>query len=66
MQDISFNILGRTFWKESAFLYEHAYLSVILSTIFSIMIGVVTYYLVEKPSYNALMRLFARNRNENV
>ena len=52
MQQISFYIMARTFWKNTFFLREHVFLSLLFSVVFSVIIGIGTYYLVEKPFHH--------------
>ena len=49
MQQISFYLMARTFWRNTSFLYDHVYLSLLASVVFSVFIGVLTYYLIEQP-----------------
>lgn len=58
MQQISFFIMERTFWKNTSFLAEHVLLTLLISIAFSAVVGIATFYLVEKPSqyfYKVLM-----------
>jgi len=55
MQQISFWILRRSLWKNAAFV-ENVPLCLFFSLLFSISIGIATYYLVERPA----VRLYAR------
>ncbi len=59
MQQVSFNILKRTFWKNTAFLVNHVYASIVLSLLFSILVGIIIYYMIERPAaacYNTVKR----------
>ncbi len=52
MQQISFYLLMRSLWKTA--LIDHVALCILVSLLFSVIIGIATYYLVEKPC----MKLF--------
>ncbi|MGN1106334.1 MAG: acyltransferase family protein, partial [Huintestinicola sp.] len=47
MQQLSFFFLGKTFWTNSAFLYDHAILSCLISVIISVVCGIIVYHCVE-------------------
>ncbi len=49
MQQISFYILWRTLWLQSDFVYYHTYWCIAASVLFSVLVGVLTYHLVERP-----------------
>lgn len=51
MQQISFWLLGMTFWKNTDFLYRHTLISIAISVLLSIALGIAVYYLVEKPCW---------------
>ena len=53
MQQISFWILQKTLWKTQ--IIENTSICILLSLIFSIILGIITYHLIEKPSYKYLM-----------
>ncbi len=57
MQQISFWILGITLWKSSVFI-NNIYQCLLVSILFSVIVGVLTYYLVEKPSAKYLKKKF--------
>lgn len=50
MQQISFNILSRSLWQTS--LIQNPYLCLTLSVCLSVVIGIGTYYLIERPCMN--------------
>lgn len=50
MQQVSFELMGRTFWKNTDFLFSHAYMALALSTLTSVLVGVAVYHLVEAPA----------------
>lgn len=50
MQQISFYILQRIFWNNSAYVQNHFVRTLLISTAFSILFGIAAYYIVEKPS----------------
>ncbi|MCD7856358.1 MAG: acyltransferase [Clostridiales bacterium] len=49
MQQISFYILMRALWLQSDFVYDHTYWCIAASVLFSVLVGVLTYHLVEGP-----------------
>lgn len=49
MQQFSFYLLSDSFWKNSNFLNSHVGLTILYSMLFSIGIGILTFYLVEHP-----------------
>lgn len=49
MQQISFNILGITIWKNTSFIKNYAICNLLLSQLFVVFVGVCTYHLIEKP-----------------
>ena len=53
MQQISFWILQKTLWKTQ--IIENTSICILLSLIFSIILGIITYHLIEKPGYKYLM-----------
>jgi len=50
MQQIAFYILRKTFWRNTAFLNEHIAAALIISTLLTVLVGVVTYHIVEVPA----------------
>ena len=50
MQQISFNILGKTFWKRKDFITNNEFLTIIISIVISVCLGVITYHFVEQPA----------------
>ena len=50
MQIIAFYILRKTFWRNTAFLSSHPAASLLLSVAAAVLLGILTYYLVEKPA----------------
>ena len=49
MQQPAFRFLKRTFWKNSRFVNQHVFLTIALSVLFCIFLGIAVYYLVERP-----------------
>lgn len=49
MQQISFYIMRKTIWASP--LISHVYYCIMTSILLSALIGIATYYLVEKPGY---------------
>ncbi len=64
MQQLSFFILGKTLWKETSFI-SNIYLSLSVSLLVSFIIGIITYYLVEKPAYKYLKKHFIKHNDIN-
>ena len=64
MQQITFNILGLTLWKYSVFV-NNVPVCITISLLFSVLIGIITYYLIEIPvgKYikQSLEKLFINN-----
>ena len=64
MQLISFYILQRTLWKNTDFVQNHALRCIAVSVLFSVVLGIAVYYIIEKPSARLLKkfgkRLFAK------
>lgn len=50
MQQISFYILRDTVWKNTSLLENHTYISLCISIVFSILVGVLTYHIIERPA----------------
>lgn len=49
MQQISFYILQRTLWQNTDYVQHHAYRCLAISVAFSVLVGIVVYYVIEKP-----------------
>ena len=56
MQQASFYILGRTFWKNTGFVCTYEIATILISLVFSVILGIGTYYLVEKPVYSRFLK----------
>lgn len=54
MQNLSFYISLRILWSHKNFCYSHSVLAVVLAFVISVLLGIITYYLVEVPSYKFL------------
>lgn len=50
MQQFTFNLLGKTLWKNTDFVCSNPYLTVAVSVAACVVIGVITYHLVEQPA----------------
>lgn len=65
MQQISFYILQKTLWKNSAYVSNHFLRLLALSLLFAVAFGILTYYVIEKPGkfvFDKLGdKLFSRN-----
>lgn len=57
MQQVSFWILKKTIWQDTAYIEQHALRSIAVSLIFSIVVGIITYYVIEKPATAGLKKL---------
>lgn len=56
MQQISFDLLKRTLWKNTALVLGHPYPTCIVSVAFSVLVGIAVYFLVERPCAAAYRR----------
>ena len=56
VQRISFYILEKTLWTNSDFVQNHTYRCIAVSILFSVLLGIATYYVIEKP----FARLFGK------
>lgn len=54
MQQTSFDILKKTLWKNTDFVANNMYLCLAVSVAFSILFGILIYYVVEQPSKKSL------------
>ncbi|MCD7723075.1 MAG: acyltransferase [Clostridiales bacterium] len=65
MQQIAFYILQKTLWTNTDFVVNHAYRTIAVSLAFSGALGVLVYYICEKPSSKLINsfanRLFSKN-----
>jgi len=52
MQQFSFYISGYTFWKNTQFLNNHIFLTLLISVLISCAAGIAAYYLIERPVIN--------------
>lgn len=59
MQEVSFGILQKTFWKNTGYLEQYPVNSIVISIIISFGIGILTYHLVEKPFGKLMKNRFA-------
>ena len=62
MQQVSFYILARTFWKNTSFLCEHVVSTILISLAFCVLVGFVTYHLIEKPAVTLFKKWESRNQ----
>ena len=58
MQEVAFGILQKTFWKDTYFLENYPAAAILISVMITFALGMVTYYLVEKPGAIFLKRKF--------
>lgn len=49
MQQVSFHVLGITLWSKHSLIVNYPLLMLILSVVFCIIVGIITFYLVERP-----------------
>lgn len=62
MQQIAFYILQKVFWENSdytVYLENHFLRTLIISTVLTILFGIITYYAVEKP-FGILLSRFGK------
>lgn len=59
MQEISFGILERTFWKNTGYLERYPVRSIMISIVVTFGIGILTYHLIEQPVGKLLKDRFA-------
>lgn len=59
MQQVTFYLMQNSIWENESFVLNHINVCLACSIIISILVGVVTYYLIEKPCIN-----FYKNRIE--
>ena len=57
MQQVVFYVLQRTLWQNSDFVQHHALRCIAVSILICVAAGIVTYYVIEKPSAYALKKL---------
>lgn len=60
MQQISFSILSNTLWRNERLLHDNVVLSLLCSVIFSVMIGIISYYLIELPLGKQIKNYFSK------
>ena len=58
MQEVAFAIMKNTWWKNETFIHDHVALSLGFSVLFSLVLGILVYYLVEKPGARLLGKIF--------
>jgi peptidoglycan/LPS O-acetylase OafA/YrhL len=56
MQQLSFYWLRKSLWKYSSLL-DNVGLTITLSLLFSFIVGVLTYYLIEKPGKKLIYKI---------
>ena len=49
MQQVAFNILQKTLWQNTNFIYSHTILTLFISVMLATFIGIITYYTIERP-----------------
>lgn len=52
MQQVTFFVMQNSIWKNESFVLNHINVCLVCSIIISILVGVITYYLIEKPCIN--------------
>ena len=57
MQQIAFMLLGLTLWKCTEFLNANENLTVFLSLVFAVILGMVVYHIIELPALRFAKRL---------
>lgn len=59
MQQISFYIMQKTLWQNTAFVQQHALRCIAVSIVITVLFGIAAYYIIEKPAA-ALFRKFGK------
>lgn len=59
MQEVAFAVMKHTWWKSEDFIYDHVVISLGISVFMAVAIGILTYYLIEKPGAKIMIRLFS-------
>lgn len=59
MQEVAFAVMKHTWWKNEDFIYDHIVISLGISVFMAVAIGIVTYYLIEKPGAKIMNRIFS-------
>lgn len=57
MQQVTFYLLQKTLWTNSDFVQNHAYRCIAVSILFSVLFGIATYYVIEKPCARLFKKL---------
>lgn len=57
MQQVVFHVLQRTLWQNESFVQDHALRCIAVSVIICVAAGILTYYVIEKPSAYMLKKL---------
>lgn len=70
MQQLAFYILQKTLWKNTDFVVNHAYRAIALSLLVSAALGIIVYYVCEKPTSKLINsfagKLFPKNAAEST
>lgn len=66
MQETVFFILKRTLWQNSVFIAAHPVINVCISTLFCVIVGIITYYCVEKPCTNLYTRFNSNKKLDKI
>lgn len=59
MQEVAFAVMKHTWWKNEDFIFDHVVISLGISVFMAAAIGIVTYYLIEKPGAKIMNRIFS-------
>lgn len=59
MQEVAFAVMKHTWWKNEDFIFDHVVVSLGISVFMAAAIGIVTYYLIEKPGAKIMNRIFS-------
>ncbi len=62
MQNLSFYMSLHLIWSHKSFCSDHCVLAVLFAFVISILLGIITYHLIEVPSYNFLSSIFVNKR----
>ena len=57
MQEVAFAVMKHTWWKNEDFIFDHVVISLGISVFMAVAIGIVTYYLIEKPGAKIMNRI---------
>ena len=56
MQEVAFEVLGKTLWKNTPFLRDHPVAAITVSILLTAALGILVYHIVEKPAASWLKK----------